>query len=256
MKWIVLIPLAVLALYGGLCFVLYIVQDRLLYLPVSESRPKDVQALHVRSGNVVLKVWQLHEGAKRAVVYFGGNGEDVAANIPDFSRALSDRAIFLVNYRGYAGNPGTPSESAFISDAQAVYDELKSRYEQIAVMGRSLGSGVATTLAATRPVQKLILVTPYDSVANVAADHYWWAPVRWLIKDHYDSTQRIRDIQIPVLVLVAGRDEVIFRPRSDALVAAIPPAMRHIRIVDNATHNDIGVYSEYLDSIKTFLAAP
>jgi pimeloyl-ACP methyl ester carboxylesterase len=256
MKWIVLTALAVLAIYVALCCVLYVVQDRLLYLPVSQSQPKDTQALQVRSGNVILKVWQFHEGAKRAVIYFGGNGEDVAANIPDFSRALPDRAVFLVNYRGYAGNPGTPSESAFILDAQAVYDVLKSRYEQIAVMGRSLGSGVATALAATRPVQKLILVTPYDSLANVAADHYWWAPVRWLIKDHYDSARRIHDIQVPVLVLIAARDEVIFRARSDALVAAIPPGMRHVRIVDNATHNDIGVYGEYLDSIRAFLAAP
>jgi pimeloyl-ACP methyl ester carboxylesterase len=256
MKWIAIAALAVIAIYASICLLLYLLQGKLLYLPVSESRPKDVEALHVPSGDVVLKVWILHGDAKRALLYFGGNGEDVASNIADFNRTLPDRAIFLVNYRGYTGNPGTPSESAFVADAQAVFDTLKPRYEQIAVMGRSLGSGVATALAATRPVEKVILVTPYDSVANVAADHYWWAPVRWLIKDHYDSERRIHDIHVPVLLLIAGRDEVIFRPRSDALVAATPAAVRHVRIVENATHNDIGSYDEYLESITEFLDGP
>jgi hypothetical protein len=69
------------------------------------------------------------------------------AYIADFNRTLPNRAIFLVNYRGYAGNPGTPSESAFIADAQAIFDALKPRYDQIAVMGRSLGTGMATAPA-------------------------------------------------------------------------------------------------------------
>jgi uncharacterized protein len=254
MKSMVFIALRVVVLYGGLCAILYLMQDWLLYRPPPESNPTGAEAIRVRSGILQLKVWRLHAEAKRALIYFGGNGEDVAANISDFSRVLPDRAVFLVNYRGYGGNPGKPSESALIGDAQAVYDELAPRYEQIAVMGRSLGTGVATALAATRPVEKVVLVTPYDSVANVAADHYWWAPVRWLIKDQYDSTRRMGDLHVPILVLIAGRDEVILRPRSDALVAAIPPALRHVRIVSDATHNDISVYNEYLDSITAFLA--
>jgi len=256
MTWIAFSGLAVLLLYVGLCCVLYWMQDRLLYLPTAESNPREATALLIPSGDAVLKVWQLHPNAGPALIYFGGNAEDVAANLPDFDPAFPDRAIYLVNYRGYGGSTGTPSEAALIADAQAVYDTLRARHERIAVMGRSLGSGVATALTTTRPVEKLILVTPYDSMANVAADHLRWAPIRWLIKDRYDSARRIKEIRIPALVVIAERDEVIFRARSDSLVNAMPAVPHHVLVIPHATHNDIGGYPQYLQGVKAFLTSP
>jgi pimeloyl-ACP methyl ester carboxylesterase len=158
-----------------------------------------------------------------------------------------------VHYRGYGGTAGNPSEKLFISDAQAVYDEISTRHDRIVVMGRSLGSGVASALATTRPVEKVILVTPYDSISGVAADHYGWAPVRWLIRDSYDSARRMRDIRVPVLVLIAGRDDVVLRPRSDALAAAIPQGLQHVKVFPNACHNDINLQPGYRESLRDFL---
>jgi len=161
-----------------------------------------------------------------------------------------------VHYRGYGGSGGSPSESGLIADAQAVFDRLRSHHEQIAVMGRSLGSGIAIALATVRPVEKIILVTPYDSIARVAADHYAWAPVRWLVKDSYDSARRMKDVRVKVLVLIAARDDVVLRPRSDALVAAIASTLRQVKVFPNATHNDINLQPGYRESMREFLAGP
>jgi len=231
-------------------------QDRLLYFPTPEARPGGATAVLRHSGELALKVWQLHGGLPAALIYFGGNAEDVAAKIPEFAAVFPDRAVYLVHYRGYGGNAGTPSEKLLVTDAQAIYDDVTNRHERVAVMGRSLGSGVATAVAATRPVEKLILVTPYDSITQVAADHYGWAPVRWLVKDSYDSVRRIKAVHAPVLALIAARDDVVLRPRSEALVAAIPAPLRHVKIFHDATHNDINLQPGYRELLREFLAAP
>lgn len=255
MHWSVSAALVLLALYGTLCAVLYVMQDRLLYFPSPPSHPAGAHAIAVRSGDTSLKIWGIHPEARSAVIYFGGNAEDVAAKISEFGDNFPDWAVYLVNYRGYGGNPGTPAEKAFIADAQAVFDEIRSRHERIVAMGRSLGSGVAVALAATRPVDRVILVTPYDSIANVAADHYGWAPVRWLIRDRYDSIARIKDVRVPVLVLIAARDDVVLRPRSDSLVRAISPGLVRVKVFPEAGHNDINLQRGYRESMSEFLAA-
>jgi pimeloyl-ACP methyl ester carboxylesterase len=160
----------------------------------------------------------------------------------------------LVNYRGYGGSTGQPRETALISDAENVYDWVAARHSRIVAMGRSLGTGVATALASRRPVAGLVLVTPYDSVANVASDRYPWLPVRLLIKDPYDSAARMGQIKAPVLVLVAGHDESILRPRTDALVAAISPGLAHVVVIPTATHNDIQDFPAYWPTLEAFLA--
>jgi pimeloyl-ACP methyl ester carboxylesterase len=256
MKWIAFAALVAFALYAVLCCVLYVMQDRLLYFPTPEARPEGATALLIHSGDLVLRVWHLHGALPHALIYFGGNAEDVAAKIPEFATTFPNRAIYLVHYRGYGGNAGAPSEKLLVADAQAIFDDLERRHERIAVMGRSLGSGVATAVAATRPVEKVILVTPYDSIINVAADHYGWAPVRWLVKDSYDSVRRVKDIHAPVLVVIAARDDVVLRPRSEALVAAIPASLRHVKIFRDATHNDINLQPGYRELLREFLAAP
>jgi len=256
MKFLVFTAVLVFAMYIAMCCVLYVMQDRLLYFPTPAAPPSGTHPVLIRAGEVTLRVWQLRGDLPHAVVYFGGNAEDVAAKIPEFEALLADRAVYLVHYRGYGGSAGTPSEKLLISDAQAVYDYIKARHDQVAVMGRSLGSGIATAVAATRPVDKLILVTPYDSITNVAADHYGWAPVRWLIKDPYDSVRRMQNVRAQVLVLIAARDEVVRRPRSAALVEAIPAELRRVRVFPQATHNDINFQPGYRESLREFLAAP
>ncbi len=253
MTWILFAAAFAIAVYAILCAVLYMAQDRLLYFPTPAANPPGATAIHIRSGDLTLKTWQLRAGACHAVIYFGGNAENVAAKLPEFDALFPDHAVYLVHYRGYGGNGGTPSEPSLIADAQAIFDDIRARHEKIVVMGRSLGTGVATALAATRPVDKVILVTPYDSIARVASDHYRWLPVHWLVKDAYDSARRMNDVRAPVLVLIAARDDVILRARSDALVAATPSHLVRVRIFPNATHHDINLQPGYREAMKGFL---
>ena len=177
-----------------------------------------------------------------------------AASLSDFDTEFPDRAVYVVNYRSYGGSTGRPSEAALISDAHALYDWVTAHHYPVAVVGRSLGSGVATALAADRPIERLILVTPCDSVANVAAEHLFWIPVRWLLKDQYDSLQRIGKVRAPVLAVIAERDEVVSRARSKALIRGIPSTLRHTFVIAHATHNDISAFPDYFPALRKFLA--
>jgi pimeloyl-ACP methyl ester carboxylesterase len=239
--------------YVALCVLMYFSQRRLLYFPTPEIDRPGVQALRVKCDGAVVKVWELHPDAEPALLYFGGNGEDVGANVHDFAAAFPDRAIYFVNYRGYGGSTGQPREAALISDAKTIYDQLSTKHKRIIVMGRSLGTGVATALASDRAVEGLVLITPFDSIANVGAGRYPWLPVHWLIKDRYDSALRIVNVRAPVLVLVAEHDESILRPRSDALFAAIPAGRGRSVVIAAATHNDIETFPAYWAALKAFV---
>jgi pimeloyl-ACP methyl ester carboxylesterase len=238
--------LGLVIIYVALCAGFYFLQDRFLYRPVPEASRPGAQSFRFSSDDAVLKVWVLRPGAQRALIYFGGYADDVSEKLPMFSDSFPGLTVYLVNYRSFGGSTGRPSEAALIGDAQAVYDWAARRHERIMVMGRSLGTGVATALAATRPVERLILVTPYDSMINVVAGDTPWIPVHWLMRDHYNSAARMATVHAPVLVLVAENDHTIVRARSDALINAIPPALRHTVIIGGATHDDLPLFLEYL----------
>lgn len=246
--------LAAIIGYAALCVYLHVAQRSLIYFPTPETASADAAALHIQTAGAVLKVWQVLRPGPDAVIYFGGNADDVGAHIVPFSRALPDHSLYFVNYRGYGGSTGTPTEAALFADALSVYDHIRPNHSRIAIVGRSLGSGVAAYLAAERPIDKLVLVTPYDSIARVAQSHYRWFPVFLIVTDRFDSLSRVPRISAPTLVLIAEVDEVIPRARTDALVAAFPPAQVRVKILPGVSHNLEDETRSYLDAIRDFLA--
>jgi len=230
--------LAVLALgYVGFCGVAFLGQRSMLYFPTPAHELAGVQELRVQSGGETVRVW-VHAGdGPDALLYFGGNAEDVVENLPDFAAALPHRSLYLVNYRGYGGSTGSPSEQALFADALAAYDAVHVRHPNVAVAGRSLGSGVAVYLATQRPVGALVLVTPYDSIVNVAKGRLPFLPVGLLLRDRFDSASRVAAVKAKTLVVVAERDEVIPRERTDALVAKFPEGQARVEVVPGVTHN-------------------
>ncbi|HWZ63799.1 MAG TPA: alpha/beta hydrolase [Steroidobacteraceae bacterium] len=243
----------ILVATSGLICACSVAENHLLYYPTPEVARTGARAVRIECAGATLKIWELHPDRDAALLYFGGNAEDVGANLGDFDTVFADRAVYLVNYRGYGGSTGRPSEAALTADAATVYDSLRSRHARIAVIGRSLGSGVAVALASERPVERLILITPFDSIANVAADHFRPFPVRLLVRDRYDSARRIGRVSAPTLVVVAEHDEVVWRARSDALFAAITPSLRYTLLVPGATHNDVSSSPIYYPSLREFL---
>ncbi|MEJ2323154.1 MAG: hypothetical protein P8Z31_12790 [Gammaproteobacteria bacterium] len=144
----VIIAGAVYLLYGAW---LYVNQQRLLYYPDFALRRDDLPTEEFAIDGETIRVHALNTEMPRAVLYFGGNAEAVGYQAEALTRALPARALYLVNYRGYGGSTGQPREQALYKDAVFIFDALEERHDTIAVIGRSLGSGVATWLAARRP---------------------------------------------------------------------------------------------------------
>lgn len=217
----------VVAGYGLLCLVLYLLQRQLIYFPVPAQLPS-ADPLTLQQQDVEIRVSRQPRTSNHALLYFGGNAEDVSISLPEFAAAFPEHAVYLMHYRGYGGSAGSPSEQALVSDALALFDQLKSQHSKFTVIGRSLGSGVAVQLAAKRPVQQLVLITPFDSLTAVARQQFWFFPVQWLLKDNFHSADYAPDIETPTLLLVAGQDEIIRAERSDALYQAFAPGVAEL----------------------------
>jgi pimeloyl-ACP methyl ester carboxylesterase len=249
MKLLLSMLSAIALVYAAVCALLFFAQRSLLYFPVSGPQPSGAESLDLSVPGATLRVWARPAAGPEALIYFGGNAEDVGQNFAPFAAALPRHALYLVNYRGYGGSTGAPTEAALFVDALAVFDHVRARHANVAVAGRSLGSGVAVYLARERPVSRLVLITPYDSIANVAAGIYPFLPVRWLIRDRFDSASRIGEVRAPTLVVIAERDEVITRARSEALVAKLAPGQARVEVVAGAGHNAL----EYEHLLADFL---
>lgn len=251
MAW--LLGLAIVA-YLAVCALLYAQQRRLIYFPQFTRVAADQTDIAITRPDAVLRGWVVTPGRRDAVIYFGGNAEAVDASRGAFAEWLPDRTVYLVAHRGYGASDGEPSEAALLADALAVYDDIVHRHPEgdVAVIGRSLGSGVATHVASERPIRHLVLVTPFDSLAAVAQSHYPAFPVGLLLKDRYDSAARLPRHDGRLLVLRAGRDNVVPPPHTDRLLASFKgPA----QVVDfpRASHDDLSSDPGYWPAIRTFL---
>ncbi|MEP5763614.1 MAG: alpha/beta hydrolase [Halieaceae bacterium] len=250
------ILLVVLVLYGAACVFLFVMQRGFIYYPTPESSNPEARDLRINSAGETLQLWQLNPGQEQAIIYFGGNAEDVAGNIPMFAAIFPDFTFYLVNYRGYGASSGSPSEAGLFADAEAIYDQLAADHGRIDLIGRSLGSGVAVHLAAAREVGRLALVTPYDSIANVASKAMPLFPVKWLLQDRFESWRIAPGLTTPTLALLAEQDNVIPRASSESLVAAFKPEFIQFEIIPEADHNSIGMMVIYWDSLREFFSSP
>jgi len=248
-----LISTAVLAavFYAGYGIFLFLVQRSLLYYPTPEL-PHDYTEETFETGESI-RVIVTHPGKPRAVMYFGGNADSLVTTAPEFAAVLPDTTVYFVNYRGYAGSTGTPTEKGICHDALMIFDKLKDRHTTIAVIGRSLGSGVATYIASQRDVDRLVLITPFDSVVAMVRGLFPIYPAALIVKDKFDSIGRADAITVPTLVLIARNDSVIPRERSRAQVDALNPDIVEAHVLPGTDHNDISYHPEYYDRIKSFL---
>jgi pimeloyl-ACP methyl ester carboxylesterase len=252
-RTLILVLGTIAALYVLLCAWVYATQRGRIYFPTPEVAHPGAEALWLESQGERIKVWALSRAGPRALLYFGGNADDAAAHVDLFAAALPEHSLYLVNYRGYGGSSGRPSESGLAADARAVYDHVRQSHPDIAVVGRSLGGGVAVRLACERPVSALVLVTPFDSLVDLAKTYFGWLPVGLLLRDRYESASRAGNVKAPVLVVIAGEDEIIPRARSEALAASFRPEQVQVVIVPGVGHNTLDASPRYLGAVRTFL---
>lgn len=234
------------------CAMLFVMQRSMLYYPTPETTNQESEVTWLEHDGNKLKVWNIQGSGDDAIIYFGGNAEDVALNIAQLKRLLPTQSIYLHNYRGYGGSSGSPSESALFNDAIALYDKVAQDHKDIAVIGRSLGTGVAVYLASQRPVQKLTLVTPFDSMARVASGIYPFIPVSLLLHDNYNSLDYAQELKSETLILIAEHDEVIPRERTDSLVKVLPRDSTTVKVILNTDHNTISNSRTYEKALVYF----
>ncbi len=218
----------VLAGYCLLCLLLYLLQRQLMYFPVPAQLPP-AEPLILQQADATVLVSQQPGDSSKAVLYFGGNAEDVSVALPQFAAAFAGHAVYVMHYRGYGGSSGSPSEQALVMDALALYDLLQPKHSDIMVIGRSLGSGVAVQLAAQRKVAQLLLITPFDSLSALAQRQFPVFPVKWLLKDTYNSVAYAPAINSPTLLLLADQDEIIGRGHTEALYQAFTPGVATLK---------------------------
>jgi len=259
MSFIRIVFIVAVIAYAGTCATLYFFQRQLLYFPTPETDSSHAEAFTIENDGHALKIWKARSAAegdtRKAILYFGGNAETVVMNAPQLPASTPDYDVFFANYRGYGGSGGKPSEAALFSDALALFDVVQDDYDEIAVIGRSLGSGVATYLAAERPVERMFLITPYDSIRHVAQSKFPFIPVSLLLKDHYDSAARAPSVTAPVMIIIAEHDGVIPKRHSDTLAAQFENAPAESLSISGTDHLSVSSDSEFWRALSSFFGA-
>jgi fermentation-respiration switch protein FrsA (DUF1100 family) len=251
---VLLVVAAVLAASVGL---LWAFQRRLIYLPSPGPVPVAAAVLpgaedvsFETADGVRLQGWFVppvagrpgRQGAGPAVLVCNGNGGDRSMRAA-LAAALSrlGLAVLLFDYRGYGGNPGTPTEDGLAADARAALAYLAGRAEvdpdRVVYLGESLGAAVALRLATERAPAALVLRSPFASLAEVGRRHYPVLPVSLLLRDRYDSAARAGRLAAPLLVVAGSRDRIVPAGHSRRLFAAAPQPKRLV-VLDGADHND------------------
>jgi hypothetical protein len=251
----------------GLPLVVYLAQDSLIFYrqPLSDARRAEVarrfpavkEIFLDTADGTRLHAWHL-PGTGPAVLYFGGNAEEVSWMLDELAASPSG-SWFLMDYRGYGASEGAPSERALVADAKLLHDHAVRLpgvdARRVYAFGRSLGSGVAVALAAERPLAGVILVTPFDSLAAVAKRYYWYLPVDLMLKHRFDSIGLAPAQRAPLLCLIAPRDEVIPAVHAERLFAAWGGPRRKV-VLEDAGHNTSDAHPLFWPAIRDFLARP
>jgi uncharacterized protein len=252
------------ALVLGIPATMYLIQDSLLFMPQPllapqpasrAGRPVEDLVFAVADG-VQLRGWLVKTTRMRAplVIYYGGNAEEVSWQVAE-PWPLGWSYAF-VNYRGYGASEGKPSEVDLCTDAVRILDALAHRPDidpaRIVLVGRSLGSGVATFVATQRFIAGVILISPFDSMTDLGRRHYPWLPVGLLLRHPFDSHSLAQAIRAPLVAIVAARDTIIPRAHSQRLFEAWGGPKQWIELPD-VGHNNLSNHVAFWPTIETAL---
>ncbi|HEX6360750.1 alpha/beta hydrolase [Actinophytocola sp.] len=230
----------------------YVFQRRLIYLPTGGPVPSADRVLpgarDVRlttSDGLTLGAWfapAVGRDLGYTVLVANGNGGN-RTHRAELAAALRAEGfdVLLFDYRGYGGNPGDPTEEGLALDARAAYtylvDDLRIRQDKLIYFGDSLGGAVLSELAVERPPAALLLRSPFTELADTAAEHYPFLPVRLLLKDRFPVVEHVRRIRVPTAVVYGTVDSVVPSTQSRAVADAVAGPVTRVE-VRGADHND------------------
>jgi uncharacterized protein len=261
--------MAAVFVVGIMCVValIWTLQRRLIYFPTSVvNEPGEIGLAGVEpvtfatSDGLTLNGWFVPAPSTPVtVLVFNGNAGN-RAHRASLAAALRRHGlqVLLMDYRGYGGNPGTPTENGLAADSRAARAYLAGRPDvdasRIVYFGESLGAAVAVGLAAEHQPAALVLRSPFTSMADVGQHHYPFLPVRLLLRDRFNAIDRIRRIRVPLLVIAGGQDRIVPAAHTRRLYdAAVGP--KTLFVLPDADHNDtaLAVGEEMIGAVVRFL---
>lgn len=252
----------IVIIYLTMCALLYFFQEKYIFFPPQPNKSwyekiKQYE-YYITTDFETLQGWKITNPditKNSTIIYFGGNAEDVSYNVFD-AGLFSARNLFFINMPGFGNSTGHPSEINFYKNSLQIYDHIKSNRdidsENIFIMGRSLGASVASYIASKRNPKGLILITPFDSIENVARHYYKLFPVRFFLKHKFDVEKHINFINSPILVIASDNDGVIPINNLKNLYNPHKEKIKLIKI-NHASHNNIHTTEQYFSSINEFL---
>lgn len=191
----------------------------------------------------------------KLIIYFGGNAEEVS-HLISATHFIGDYSLLLINYPGYGKSDGRPGEKSFFEAGLAIYDYAISRndirHDKISVMGRSIGTGTATYLASKRAVDKVILISPFESIRAVAQSKMPFLPINLLLKHRFDSKKYAQQISSPTLIFYGTNDNIIPPKHTKELAGYWKGAVK-TNVLEGYNHNNIFESPEMWTEINTFL---
>jgi fermentation-respiration switch protein FrsA (DUF1100 family) len=255
--------IAALCIYVGIATVLYVTQRSLMYFPdtahvtpAQAGLPEAEEVALTAADGVGITVWHVApKDSKPVILYFHGNGGALRYRVERFKKLIAEGiGLVALEYRGFGGNPGAPSERGLIADAEAAYAFAAAHYtaKQIVLWGESLGSGVAVAIAAEKPVGRIILEAPFTSTAAVASIRYWYMPVRLLMKDQFHSDERIGKVTAPLLILHGFQDQTVPYAMGERLFELANQPKHIVKFLDGG-HEDLDANGA-LHAVAGFLA--
>ena len=204
-----------------------------------------------RDGETPIYV-QERAGVGPVVLYFMGNAGSVALFEGAFvDHIAADRHIVALEYRGGAGRPGRPSEAVLKADALRAADYALRLEKPLIVQGFSLGTGLATYVAARRLVERVVLTAPYDRLCRLMAAQSYLPACHLPFVQAWRSLDEAEQIEVPILVLHGAEDGII-HPRYSMAFEALPMVERVV--IPGAGHNDIGAFPDHRTAIERFLS--
>ena len=263
------ILLILIAFYLLICTLLFFLQDRLIFplayisseeVPCGTFPASTVSPLEISmSDGCVLRGYWMNGTApqpKKLLLYFGANAEDISS-LPPKMVQFSDYSIVLMHYRGYLTSDGKPSAEKLYSDSQEIYDYILKNsdtdYEKIVIMGRSIGSSVATHLAATRKNASVILISPFDSLTHVISQKCPILPTSFVLKHKFESIKYAPSVTSPVYILAGSKDWLVPTSLTKKLAQSFTTEVTYTEIPD-VGHNSIDDCATYWGLIRDFLA--
>jgi len=248
--------------YVLLIIIMFLLQGKILFHPTSYAGPPAQYGLNdfsevkipTEDGAEISGWFKKAEKPGKVVLFFYGNADSLQ-NYPDFFKKLSDAGytVLGLNYRGYAGTKGKPTETNLYEDGKAAIKFLSQYDEQknIIFAGRSLGTGVAVEMAAHHKLKGLVLISPYTSMTNIAGEIYWYMPVKYLARYKFASIDKIAQVKEPILIIHGRQDKLIPLAHAERLLAAAT-SRKELRIYENDDHNDVDMNRVGDDIIQFF----